>query len=276
MAIAYNNISSLEEQLQYLTINRESTGKARDAYREQFDIGQRSLLDLLDQENEYFQVQRSYVNAESGLITAQIETLAGMGKLLESLRVVGYENLAAEGLDLSREVDEALQGRCPAEAPSQLQIDKDALLKEVMRSGNIRQPVEMPNLLTFSDEGSGSDVAEIPLSSVYFDFASTFVKPEYEQNLQNAAEFLKSNPDSVLELEGHADQVGEAAFNERLSEQRAESVKQKMLGQHELETERLKTAGRGESMPLVEEETLDTAEQNRRVEFKVQPVEPIE
>lgn len=132
VAIAYNNIASQQEQLGYLAINRESTGKARDAYREQFDIGQRTLLDLLDQENEYFQVSRSYVNAEVDLVSAQIATLAGMGSLLAALQVTGYENLAAEGLDLDGETQGDIEGRCPAEAPSRLNIDKEQLLQEVM------------------------------------------------------------------------------------------------------------------------------------------------
>lgn len=137
VAIAYNNTTSLQELLQYQHINREATGKARDAYREQFDIGQRTLLDLLDQENEYFQISRSVVNSEADFVAAQVATLAGMGQLLQAMNVVGYEKLASEGLALDREVDEQLYGRCPAEVPDQLKVDKEALLKAVMKGKEI-------------------------------------------------------------------------------------------------------------------------------------------
>ena len=267
VAIAYNNITSLTEQLQYLSINRVSTGKARDAYLEQFDIGQRSLLDLLDQENEYFQVQRSYVNAEVNLIAAQIDTLAGMGKLLESLSVVGHENVAAEGLNLHREVDEELYGRCPAEAPQQLIIDKEALLKDAMRDAGA-QSLEL-QVEAATDTGAQSQMTVVdyetgqPLARVEFDFGSSFVKPGYEASLQTAADYLQQNPATKLKLEGHTDQVGEATYNLLLSQQRAEAVKEKLVLEHGVANERLRALGLGKTMPIAE---LSDA-QNRRVEL---------
>lgn len=261
VAIAYNNISSLEEQLGYLEINRESTGKARDAYREQFDIGQRTLLDLLDQENEYFQVRRSYVNAETDLISAQIATLAGMGKLLEALRVAGYENLAAEGLNLNRKVEDDTQGRCPAETPSQLHIDKEQLLRQVMEESNAKldNPTSAP-LVSVVDYAT-----EQPVTRVYFDFSSAFVKPEFERTIAAAAEYLQQNPQDALEVEGHTDQVGEEAFNQALSQNRAEAVKQELVHHYGVDPSRIRALGRGMGYPVSQ---LDDAK-NRRVEFMV-------
>jgi len=183
VAIAYNNTNSLQEQLAYQRINREATGKARDAYREQFDIGQRSLLDLLDQENEYFQISRSVVNAEADFIAAQVATLAGMGQLLKALDVVGYEGVAREGLNLNREVDEALYGRCPAEVPNQMRVDKDALLKAVMEGQNISAlssifSAQPQQAVEVKDYASGRSIA-----TVKFDFGSVFVKPDERQAL---------------------------------------------------------------------------------------------
>ena len=265
VAIAYNNISSLKEQLGYLEINRESTGKARDAYREQFDIGQRTLLDLLDQENEYFQVSRSYVNAETDLVSAQIATLAGMGKLLEALRVVGYEKLAAEGLSLDREVDDDTQGRCPAEAPAQLQIDKEQLLLDIMAQANAgigaapvsAAPSESAMVIDY-DTGQ-------PLPNIYFDFASAFVKPVHDQTLASAAQHLQDNPKDNLELEGHTDQVGEEAYNQVLSQKRADAVKQQLVAEHGVAESRVRSFGRGMNQPVSQYDYS----QNRRVELKV-------
>jgi adhesin transport system outer membrane protein len=52
--------------------------KARDAYRQQFDIGQRSLLDLLNAENELYTAKRSYANAETDLQLAYARTQAAL------------------------------------------------------------------------------------------------------------------------------------------------------------------------------------------------------
>jgi adhesin transport system outer membrane protein len=85
VAIAFNDVRKLNEQLGYLDRNVVSIQKARDAYRQQFDIGQRSLLDLLNSENELYTAKRSYVLAEEDLATAIVRTYAGMGTLIASL-----------------------------------------------------------------------------------------------------------------------------------------------------------------------------------------------
>jgi len=116
LAIAFNDIRNLSRQLGFLDQHQLAIEKAREAYRKQYDIGQRTLLDLLDTENEYFQARRAYVNAAYEHAIAHARTLAGMGKLLSALQV-GRDGLpTAQELGQDRlEVDPDSQ--CPAEAP---------------------------------------------------------------------------------------------------------------------------------------------------------------
>jgi outer membrane protein, adhesin transport system len=117
LAIAYNDISRLSRQLTFLDQHQFSIEKARDAYRRQFDIGQRTLLDLLDTENEYFQARRAYANAAHDYAIAHARTLAGMGQLLPALQV------GREGMPSAQELGQDRQGigegdiQCPGEAP---------------------------------------------------------------------------------------------------------------------------------------------------------------
>ena len=104
--IAYNDTQRLNEQLRYLNDHRQSIDRVRGAYQQQFDIGQRTLLDVLDSENEYFEASRAYANAEFDLTLAHARTLAAMGQLMQTLEVVrddiptlaelGYEDLAQD------------------------------------------------------------------------------------------------------------------------------------------------------------------------------------
>ena len=87
LSIAYSDVRTLNEQLAYRDQHRLSTEKSREAYLQQFELGQRTLLDLLDSQNEYFQANRSYVNASYDQIIAQARTLAGMGQLVTALNV---------------------------------------------------------------------------------------------------------------------------------------------------------------------------------------------
>ncbi|MDP1690485.1 MAG: TolC family outer membrane protein [Burkholderiaceae bacterium] len=84
-AIAFNDTQKLAEQLQALDRNVLAIEKARDAYRQQFDIGQRSLLDLLNAENELYTAKRAYANAEFDLLVAQARTLATTQRLSTQL-----------------------------------------------------------------------------------------------------------------------------------------------------------------------------------------------
>ena len=84
-AIAYNDTQKLGEQVQALDRNVLAIEKARDAYRQQFDIGQRSLLDLLNAENELYTAKRAYANSESDLLVAQARMLAATQRLTTQL-----------------------------------------------------------------------------------------------------------------------------------------------------------------------------------------------
>ncbi|PTD95162.1 TolC family outer membrane protein [Pseudothauera lacus] len=131
LAIAHNDVRRLQEQLVYLDQHQLSTEKARQAYRDQFDIGQRTLLDLLDTENEYFQARRAYVSAVHDRYIAQARTLAGMGQLMSTLQVAREDLPDAAALGHADGVEMA--ALCAAEAPSMTEIDKEALFAEVMR-----------------------------------------------------------------------------------------------------------------------------------------------
>ncbi len=96
LSLAYSDVRSLSEQMGYIDVHRLATEKAREAYRQQFDIGQRTLLDLLDTQNEFFQASRSYINARYDQVAAQARTLAAMGQLVAT---VGVSRVDIPGAD---------------------------------------------------------------------------------------------------------------------------------------------------------------------------------
>ena len=131
VSIAYNDIASLKEQLVYRDQHQKSIESAREAYRKQFDIGQRSLLDLLDTENEYFQARRTYVIADYDLQTAYARVYAGQGELLNK---IGSTRAALP--ELEREKYLNTENVCQAIAPKQIEIDKVALMANAKPLGS--------------------------------------------------------------------------------------------------------------------------------------------
>ncbi|WP_415033477.1 TolC family outer membrane protein [Azonexus sp.] len=124
LLIAYNDIQRLQEQSGHLNTQVALLEKTRDAYRDQFNVGQRTLLDLLDTENELLSARRSAVNAESDLTLAYLRTYAGMGSLLEFLGLQKLETHTPANEEIATADTSAL---CPAEAVSQHATTRDAL-----------------------------------------------------------------------------------------------------------------------------------------------------
>jgi adhesin transport system outer membrane protein len=112
-AIAYNDTRKLTEQIALLQRNTTAIEKARDAYRQQFDIGQRSLLDLLNAENEVYTARRALANAEFDRMIAFARTHAAMNQLTTQL---GLSRPAVAALAEDWSAGEDVPGRCPVQA----------------------------------------------------------------------------------------------------------------------------------------------------------------
>lgn len=129
-AIAYNDTRKLTEQLVYLERNTLAIEKARDAYRQQFDIGQRSLLDLLNSENELYTAKRSYANAEYDLGIAYARTQAAVNRLGVQLGLTRGEGAPEAPAETEQwAIGEDGPTRCPEVAIEMETIDIDALNK---------------------------------------------------------------------------------------------------------------------------------------------------
>ncbi len=137
LSIAHNDIARLNEQLTYLNDHRNAIAKARVAYRQQFDIGQRTLLDLLDIQNEYFQSHRSYTSASYDLLIARARTLSGMGRLLTALQISRDDMPMTDEAAPDRAGSDPV-GVCPPEGPEMLQFDKQAILAEALKSWSMK------------------------------------------------------------------------------------------------------------------------------------------
>lgn len=128
--IAFNDVGKLENQIGFLSQHELSTSKAREAYRQQFDIGQRSLLDLLDTENEYFQARRALVNAEYDLSLAKARVLGASGTLLSALKLRPLETQAPDQPAGTEANDDAMQ--CASDLAPQVVLDKSSLPKPTL------------------------------------------------------------------------------------------------------------------------------------------------
>lgn len=111
--IAFNDVGKLDDLLRALDRNVLAIEKARDAYKQQFEIGQRSLLDLLNAENEYYTARRAYANADYDRQLAQARVLASVQQLTQRLGLRAPVSAADAGADERWDAGEDLPTRCP-------------------------------------------------------------------------------------------------------------------------------------------------------------------
>ena len=107
-------------------------------------------------------------------------------------------------------------------------------------------------------------------SEVSFDFDSAAIKPAFRPTLDKVADILKRYPRTTIRIIGHTDNVGAAAYSQRLSLRRAQSVMDYLVARG-VDPARVIAEGRGESEPRASNATEAGRQLNRRVEMLIIP-----
>jgi outer membrane protein OmpA-like peptidoglycan-associated protein len=132
------------------------------------------------------------------------------------------------------------------------------------------EPAPEPREAPPAEEPAPAPQAQrIVLRGVQFEFDKSDIRPDAGVILDEAASQLSQVPGARVSVEGHTDSSGSDAYNQSLSERRAASVKDYLVGKG-VEAGRLTTAGFGESQPVADNATDEGRALNRRVELKVQ------
>lgn len=113
-------------------------------------------------------------------------------------------------------------------------------------------------------------VLDMP-AEVTFAFGSASLSPEFRGTLDKIGSTLTEYEKTYVDVLGHTDSVGSDAFNQTLSEQRAQTVADYLAGRG-VQRARLATRGYGESQPRASNTTEEGRAQNRRVEIRLVPV----
>lgn len=102
--------------------------------------------------------------------------------------------------------------------------------------------------------------------NIQFDTNKSDIKPMYDAELKAVADFLKEFPKAKGEISGHTDNVGGKALNEKLSQRRAESVKNYIVGTFGIAADRITAKGYGYAKPIADNKTKEGKAKNRRIE----------
>lgn len=109
------------------------------------------------------------------------------------------------------------------------------------------------------------------LNNVFFETAMYDLKPESYVELDRLVLLLNENPSLKIEISGHTDNIGDKAFNQNLSSQRANAVYDYLLSRN-VNSARLSAKGYGDTRPIADNNTEEGRAKNRRTEFKIMAV----
>jgi outer membrane protein OmpA-like peptidoglycan-associated protein len=121
--------------------------------------------------------------------------------------------------------------------------------------------------------GARESALEVTVSlpaDVLFDFDKSDIRPDAAAALARLATVIRAYPAGRAEIQGHTDAKGDAAYNQRLSERRAEAVKRWLVEREKITADHLATRGFGKGRPVADNATDAGRQKNRRVEVVVQ------
>jgi len=131
----------------------------------------------------------------------------------------------------------------------------------VVQETAMRQDVE----LTAKDLADAlATTGSVTLNNILFDTGKATIKPQSEPPLRIVVELLKAEPALKLEIQGHTDNIGGKDANQKLSKDRADSVRA-FLVTNGVDAARLTTMGFGDAQPVADNKTDEGRAQNRRV-----------
>ncbi|WP_142847816.1 OmpA family protein [Telmatospirillum sp. J64-1] len=152
------------------------------------------------------------------------------------------------------------QSRTSAEQARQ---QTQTLAQQMEIEGEVQQRLQMEGARQTQD---GTTV--VSLGDVLFEVGRAELQPGAFNRLQPLVNHLRNNPNQYAVIEGHTDSTGSSELNQRLSQERAEAVRQYLITAG-IQPDRIVARGLGQDFPIASNETSAGRQQNRRVEVQI-------
>ncbi len=158
----------------------------------------------------------------------------------------------------AREEAEAARRLAQAQA-SEIELARREAELATQTADSLRRRLELLELRQ-TDRG-----VVITLGDVLFELGQTRLQPAARSNLEDVVELLQTEPDKRIRIEGHTDSSGPASVNQRISRERAESVRDELVAMG-IAADRIQAVGMGEDFPIASNDNAEGRSQNRRVD----------
>ncbi|SCY81244.1 outer membrane protein, adhesin transport system [Desulfoluna spongiiphila] len=287
--LAWNILQAEKQREQYLGDHVRLSSDTLAAFKEEYHLGRRTLLDLLNMENEYNSAESALVESVYSCLVASYRIAGTTGLMLREYdpglrKEMGLpaepvtECLVDDELEHNRDLDSVddpcdqcdnsiRKSRTPASGCAgghnlSVGFDKAGALDPyiVPEKGT-------PEALDLKIDTSRKEQT-IALEKITFKRNSGALTTDARRQLAYVADQLKAADGFFIEVIGHTDTDGSRAYNLKLSKKRARSVCEALVALG-VSRETLSWSGKGESEPVADNTTMEGKRKNRRTEFKL-------
>jgi len=153
-------------------------------------------------------------------------------------------------------------------------VDKDGCPLDTDKDGVIDCFDKCPDTPAGSKvekDGCVYEKANVTLN-VEFEYKKAEVREQYVDEINKVADFLKDFPEKTVTIAGHTDSIASEQYNQKLSEERANAVRQVLIEKFGIDGARITAVGYGETKPIADNETEEGRQKNRRVEAEMEIV----
>ena len=217
----------------------------------------------------------------AGVADIQPDMESGPDKLT-ALLVAHFDQLTSDKQALEQEKEEYLvriadmeeELRALDERLGGATAERAALIQRLEAQARVKEQFERVEKMFTSDEARvfrQGDTVILRLVGLSFDSGASQIRPQNFDLLAKVEKAIDVFPRSELIIEGHTDSHGGDDLNQKLSQERAESVRQYMINAMRIPTYRLIATGYGETRPVASNETEAGRARNRRIDIVIKP-----
>ncbi|KFN38498.1 MAG: hypothetical protein JU82_11630 [Sulfuricurvum sp. MLSB] len=302
--LAWMSYQYYSNRIRCLRMHVELSKKTAGSYAEEYLLGRRTLLDLLNVELEYTTARKELATAEDGLLYASYRILESLGLVTYALDANLYQQIGLTApdnityaplrnmkltqygdtkgyLDITDVCQKAFEPivQVPIIIP-----EIETMINKFPESRmTVPEPVPAPVILPKADKTATraiiidetvSGSPNVTFADIHFAHNSAVLSPQSKQEIIPLVEKLRSNPAAYLDIHGHTDNVGPEWSNKRLSRLRAESAKAVLVEQG-ISEDRVHIFAHGLHKPIADNATEDGRRLNRRIEFIIKETKGI-
>ena len=260
-------------QIRCIRMHVEYSKKTAESYAQEYQLGRRSIVDLLNAELEYNDARKQLENAQSDVLFARFRILEAIGLLNYALATNIEEKIQAE---IPQDVTMSLRqfDKVDLYGEHENNIDINNICRGSYKPLVIKTPEPIPEVIPVSsDDIAIDDVVEymkeskpVIMDSLTFESQSAILSDGGKKYLGSIAKDLADSDEYILEISGHTDSIGTDTYNQKLSEQRANSAKNALM-EAGVKADTVVVIGEGELKPISDNNTSEGRAMNRRIEM---------